>query len=444
MTATRDAAAVRGASVGLHLATAGGGEAAGRLAQILTVAVAAQALGPEGLGVVGIAWSLTAVALALVQGGPELAGIRELGAGAAASHTQPRIIVTVTALKLALAVAALPVLLAVQWGLGHTGAAAVQQLAAQMAAAGLTAAGYAWALRGICRPGDQALVRVVQAVATLAIFWPLVSLWPDPLAVPAAEGGGAAIALLFGRQRLGRLARATPPSLTELRAMAGPALHLGLSGLVTTLAWMAPLLAAAHSAPMEEVGLLTGVLRLVLGCVGILQIAIQALFPLLTRALAQDSARGRDATVALTVQAVLATLAATALLVAAAPAVVPAVLGPGFGEAIALFRLLIPVLIPVALGSPASYALMARGKTPAVLWVAVAAALAMAAACAAAFAVSPTMTSATALHPVLWGQVAVTMVVAARYGVIGRPQAPWRTLFAPSRAGALLREGRGR
>ena len=60
-----------------------GGEAANRLAQLGSVALAGWTLGVTGLGIIGIAWSLTTIAQALTIGGPELIGIRTLVRAAA-------------------------------------------------------------------------------------------------------------------------------------------------------------------------------------------------------------------------------------------------------------------------------------------------------------------------------------------------------------------------
>jgi len=162
------------------------------------------------------------------------------------------------------------------------------------------------------------------------------------------------------------------------------------------------------------------------GVGGLLQLVLQAFYPALIHLHATDEVCGRTATFVLTLQTLALTTAGLALLAAGADWLVPLVLGPDFIAAGPLFRALLPVLIPVAIASPATYALMARGESLVLIHLQIAAAVTMTLAAIVAFQFSPTAWSALVLYPVLWGQAVVTVGVAWRLGAISYPADGWR------------------
>ena len=247
----------------------GGGEAANRLGQLGTLVLAGWLLGVDGLGIIGFAWSLTTVAQALAQGGPELAGVRELARAVngvdGPVEAPARVISEVTRLKLYLALLAVPLLVLVGLTLGHGDQAATAQLAVQVLAMIAMTLGYTWALRGLWRGVEQGVIRTVQAASTLILLWPLLSVWPSPLAVPLAEAAAAVLALGVARYRLGILVHHVSPTGAGMERLIGPSLRLGLATVLATLVWMTPIVAAARWAPIDQVSYLTGTVRLILG-----------------------------------------------------------------------------------------------------------------------------------------------------------------------------------
>ncbi|HYD29489.1 MAG TPA: lipopolysaccharide biosynthesis protein [Azospirillaceae bacterium] len=438
---TTSALSARPPTLGVQLVVSGAGELANRLAQLCTIAMAGWMLGVSAVGVIGLAWSLTAIVQALVQGGPELAGTRLLALAEGTPAEQARIIADVTRLKLMLALAVAPLLMAIQIALGRNDTAALAQLAAQTAAMIAIGWGYAWAFRGVCRFIEQGAARGAQAVGSIALLWPLLLVWPSPLAVPVAEILAALLAVAVTRHRLWSLMGDCAPSSGRLRPLAVSALTVGFSGVLSALGWLMPILAAARWAPIEQISYLTGILRLLLGISGVMHIVLQSLYPLLARVQAADAVRGRDVTLALTLQATLATLAGVILLMATANIMLPLALGPEFIAAVPVFRALAPVLVPLALHLPLSYALIGRGETMAVARIQAAVTAAAIVGSLVAFKMAPNAWSVLVLHPVLWLQAMATMWVFARHNGISRPANGWGALFDPLTIGRLLHCG---
>ncbi|NGM24200.1 hypothetical protein G3576_29695 [Roseomonas stagni] len=396
-----------------QLAGNAGGDAVLRLAQLGALTLGGWQLGPAGLAVAGLAWSIAAIAANVTQGGPEMAGTRAvaLASGGVASAirgtTALKLAATLAMLLLLGLVLALPVLLpavTLPAGLGA-------QLLGQGLAALVAAWNPAWALRALGEAGSYGRVRALQGAILLATTWLFLSLTASPLALPAAEGVALLVAGLVAHRRLPALG-----APAWHRGMLGAAAHLGVAGLLSSLLWAAPLLVGAAVLTEAELGLLAGALRLVMGLSGLLQMALQALYPLMARAFADDPIVARRATQRLTLAAAAATGLGAGLLAAAAPVLLPLALGPGFAEGVTVFRILLLLLLPIAIASPAAYALLACGEVRFVAWLqGVATAGVLLASIAAGFTASaPVMVAA--LHPALWAQAAATVVRARRLG----------------------------
>ena len=164
-------------------------ELVARLSQLGIVALLGHALGPVGLGLIGMAWALYAIALPLVQDGPETVGVRALAQAPDDAAMAGRVV----ALKLAIA---LGVALSVAGGailvLGATTPAG-RQIGFQALVLLPIALAYGWALRAIERFDLVALTRAGQSVLTLALLAVVLPLWPAPLAAPLVDLSAAAV-----------------------------------------------------------------------------------------------------------------------------------------------------------------------------------------------------------------------------------------------------------
>jgi O-antigen/teichoic acid export membrane protein len=314
--------------------------------------------------------------------------------------------------------AAAPVLILAGLILGHGNPAIVTQVAVQTCAMVIVTLGYAWALRGLWRAVEQGVIRTVQAGGMLVLLWGLLAVWPSPLAVPVAEAVSAALALAVARHRLGRLAQGTVPIHSSIRPLLGPSLRVGLATLLSISVWQTPVLIAALWVSVEQVSYLTGTMRLLLGLCGLLQMALQAIYPALADRYAIDPPRARVATLSLVLLAVAVAVMGTAILMACADWLAPLLLGPDFVAVGPLLRWLLPLLIPVAIVSPMLYGLIAMGHTKDIVYLQGGALVAVVPCCVLAFWALPSAWSALVLHPVIWGQAIVISVVAWRRGVI--------------------------
>ncbi|MGC2856645.1 oligosaccharide flippase family protein [Novispirillum sp. DQ9] len=420
-----------------------GGEVASRLAQIVAVAVVGWSLGAEGLAVVGIAWSLTLIVQAIAQGGPDLVGVRALALAAEDPRRIRQVVADTGRQKLALAMAAVPLLVVFQALTGRHDAGSLGQLAAQFGAMVVVSQTHVWVFRGLGRSRDQALLRAVQTIGSLGLLVAALAVWPSPLVVPMAEAVAGLLVLMVGRARLTRLVgdRTHDAAASDWRTLlqgGRAAVGLGIAGLLSHLCWQAPVMLAARWAPLEHVGYLTVVMRLFLGANGVLQIGFQALYPTLARVYATGVAQGSAVVWGMAAYAGLAAAAGAGMVALTADGLLRLIAGPEFAPAAPLLAALLPVLVPVALASPVSYGLMARGDTRAVLALQGGAAAATLAACALAFDAQPSAWAALVLHPLLWGQAVATAAVARGRGALIRPPGGWSQGLRPSVLGRFL------
>lgn len=420
-----------------------GGEVASRLAQIVAVAVVGWSLGAGGLAVAGIAWSLTLIVQAIAQGGPDLVGVRVLALAAGDPRRISQVVVDTGRQKLALAIAAVPFLVVFQALTGRHDAGSLWQLAAQFGALMVVSQNHVWVFRGLGRSLDQALLRAVQTVGMLGILVAALAVWSSPLVVPMAEAVAGLLVLMVGRARLARLVggRKHPVATSDWPTLlqgGRAAVGLGIAGLLSNLCWQAPVILAARWAPLEHVGYLAVAMRLIVGANGVLQIGFQALYPTLARVYANGVAQGSAVVWGMAAYAGLAAAAGAGMVALTTDGLLRLIAGPEFAPAAPLLAALLPVLVPVALASPLSYGLMARGDTRAVLALQGSAAAATLAACALAFDNHPSSWAALVLHPLLWGQALATAAVALRRGTLIRPPTGWIQGLRPSVLGRFL------
>lgn len=399
-----------------RVASTGGSEIINRLTQMLSLSLVGWLLGIDGLAVVGLAWSLTTVALAIIQGGPDLIGYVQL-----AAHPHDRtIIVRINGLKLIFGAIAAPLLMAALLLLGHDDASAMRQLAAQYGAMMLAALSHVWVLRCLGRSRDQAMTRLIQAALTIGVLWGGLWLLPSPLIYPLADGLGGLCALLYARHRLGPtpdLAEPARPSLAQARS----ALKLGTSCLLATLMWQTPVILAARWGQPQDISYLSGVIRLLSGANGLIQICLLALVPVLVGLRGQDVKRAATATAALCVHAGLACSLICLACLACGDWFIPLLLGPDMQGAAHLFKSLSPVLIPLAVSAPAVYMLVALQHETAVTLVQGAGTLLMLLGCAIWPPDIPAIWMALILYPVGAVMTLAYAVLAERRGLLAWP-----------------------
>lgn len=425
--------------VSAYLLAAGGGEAVSRFAQIVGMALAGRILGPDGLGTIALAWSLTVVAQGLVQGGPELVGIRLLTHREGDAPAQARIVADISRLKLSFAAASLPVLFALDLLLGHRSRSDMTQLALQSLSMTLISLNHGWSFRGLHRPLDQGWLRACQAILSLLLLWPLLLFWPSPQSAPIAESIAGVMTFIAGLRRLGRLLPRAGARSGMAPEIFKPALMLGFGGIVAAIQWMAPIFIAASCLGTAPLGILAAVLRLIQGLNGIFQIGLQAFYPLLSGLFADRSRWTGDAIISLSLQCGTVVLVLIVLLEASAAPLIGLLLGPNFAGAAGLFQALLPVLLPIALSSPLGYGLIAKGNSGVHTLIATLSGIAMVFGCWLSFIMLPDIKGALVLYPVLFGQLAGTLLMAHHAGLLTGLTPGWRSLLDPRKLGQLLR-----
>lgn len=400
-----------------QLVATGSGEVVNRMAQLGSVSLVGWVLGVDGLAQVGLAWSLTAAALSVVQAGPEMAGMVALTTPASAGLLTAQTV----RVKAAFAAMAAPILLAVQVALGHGDMTGMFQLGAQILAMTAAAQSHVWVLRNLGRAFDQGVARLVQAVAGVALLALLLVLWRSPLAYPLAECAASLAGVAVARRRLGPLLSLPPKAPLFSRELTLASLKMGGLCMVSNIMWLTPVVAASRWTPLEDVSYLTGIMRLLIGMNSILHLCLHALYPYYAQLAGRRADDGARAMAALALQAGAATLLAAGGCALSAEWLIPVLLGPELAPAAPVFAALVPALVPTAIGAPLIYALMARKQAAALNAIHGVVTTAMIVGCAWAFHAEPTAWGALVIHAVMWLHLMLTGVVAWRLGCIRWP-----------------------
>jgi O-antigen/teichoic acid export membrane protein len=433
----------RAANLIVNLAASGGGELVARIGQIAVLAIVGRLLGAAGLGIVGIAWSLYTILLSFVQVGPELVAIQRYAQAPRDGATRAALVARTTVLKLAIALAAIPVMLAASAVTGNGDVAVVGQGLVQATIFIGGALGCGWVFRaGGWFAGNSAL-RGGQAVAGLALLLPALLVWPSPLAVPAVE---ACVALLFGLIGWAMLAREPGAAVGAGTAAVGTrfgddaraALLLGVGSFLSATAWTVAIPIVAQSLPVEQVGRLAAVLRLVIGLNSICQIGLQVCHPVLARLYKTDRAAGAAFAGALLWYATLLVLLGVAGLTAAADWMIPALLGRGLADVAPLFRLMVLALVPATIASVFGYGLLADARVATFTWISALATLATALGTWLAVRVTALPDAAAVMIPILAAQALASAYAARAAGLVAA--LPCRWVFAPAAVGRFLRQ----
>jgi O-antigen/teichoic acid export membrane protein len=431
----------RAANLIANLAASGGGELAVRVSQIATLAIVGRLLGPAGLGLVGIGWSLYMMLLSFVQVGPELVAIQRYAQAPPGSTLRAGLIARMTALKLALAVAAIPTMLAAGALIGGGERAVVLQVLVQASifVGGAVACGWVFRASGWFAPNS--LLRSGQAVLGVGLLIPALLVWPSPLAVPAVEASTALVFGLLGWALLGRevsAAWSAPGSWARLGDDARAAILLGVGSVLSAIAWTVAIPIAALYMPAEQVGRLTAVLRLVIGINSIFQIGLQVCHPMLARLYGTNRREGAAFASALLLYSTVSVLLGVAALMAVADWLIPAILGARFADVVPLFRLIALSLVPATIGSVFGYALLASAQIAAFTWISALATLATALATLAAMQLAPRPDAAAVMIPILTLQALGSAYIAWCTGLVGALPS-WR-LLAPAAIGRFLQQ----
>lgn len=438
----RQAGGEAGGTVKANLVSLGIAEAAARLAQFAALALLGRMIGPEGVGVVGVAWSMYQMAVPFVQVAPEMIGTREVARGDRADHA----LVEVSAVKLVIAAAA-GTLMVITAAIAFRGDDATR---VQVAAEGVVLLSLAvngmWLFRGLRRFSLFAAVRVAQSGGLLAGLGVGLWIWPASWMVPVVEtltGLVAAVLAWGGLSGWRSLAGAAAAIGRRLHAGVGTqlreALQLGLGSFLAAVTWSAPLLAARPFLDAAGEGQLAVTLRLMLALVGLYQLALQVFHPVLAERYSGDRERGRGLAAALTVHACATTLPVAIGLVLVAPWIVVPLLGSGFAAAGPVLSALAPVLVPITVGSVFGYALLADGRYRTYVALSAAGAIASLVASALAFRIWPQPQSVGVLTPVMALIALASAVAAWRHGLVSPGEIRWHQL-SPGRVRALLGE----
>lgn len=427
------------ASLPRQVMATGIGELGTRVAQILSISLVGWVLGAEALGIAGMAWSLAAIAVAIVQAGPELAGTGELPR----RPTPANLIAEVLTIKLIGAVLAVPLLLLAAWALDFDRKGALVQLGMQVLALLATSAGHSWIFRSLGQARRQAVLRLAQAGLLLAFLAAGLVFWRSPLVLPLAEAASAAVCLGLARRFLAtgglhRLWLAWPA-----RPVVKASLSLGVASSLSQVTWVMPIVAVAHAGSLEDVSHLTASLRLVIGLNGVMQVFFLALFPHYGRIVAVDPGRGGFVVLALAIQSALACLLLATLTIPLAGPILYLFFGPELEPAAPLFATLLPLLAPVALASPVTYGFIAGGRSDLATWVQGSATAFLVVGVWFAAWQGTGAWAALMLHPVLWVQAGVSLLLAHRFRTAVWPAGDWRPLFDPRRLRRMARIPQG-
>jgi O-antigen/teichoic acid export membrane protein len=428
-------------TVRANLAALGVAEGVARVAQLLTIALLGRVLGPEGLGIVGVAWAVLQLIAPFVQYAPELMGTRDIAQGTDTTQA----FVDVTVIKLVIGVLAAIAMVAGAAVVFADDAADRLQITVQALAPLVVALNGVWAFRGLRRFAAYAIVRSVNSVLLLVCLAVALRALPAAWVVPAAEAAVGLLAsavayrLLFDWQALPALAATMYSRGFELRERIGDAMRFGLGSFFAGTLWTVPLLVGRGFLDPAHQGYLAAALRLVLAVTSLYQLALQVFHPVLAHRYAADRPAGGGLAAALVIYAIASTVPVAAALAALAPWIIVPLLGQEFADTATVFALLALTLVPVVVGSVFGYALLADGRYGLYVWISAGGAAAAVAGCALAFYIRPEADGVGVLIPVTTAVAVISGVVAWRCDLVRFADVHLRQL-APARIRQILME----
>jgi O-antigen/teichoic acid export membrane protein len=399
----------------ISLLATGASEGIARLSQLGVIALVARDLGAAGFGVFGIAWSVEQMALAFVQIGPEMVGVRAYGQGG----DRHRLAVSITYLKLVMALVALPIMVGAVALLYGTGSAITDQAIIQGLVMIPIALSNGWILRAASHFGDFALLRVGQSLLFLAALVAVLHRWPVPLAIPITEGTVTLIAVLaFWRRSMAHANTRDDGDNQTVRDLLHGSLALGFSTLCSTLLWTACVPISGLFLTTAETGIVAQISRILAAVNGLCQIFIQVFYPALVRRYAVDVIAGAHMAGSLFVLIFAASVALVAGLALTSGWVIPTLLGHERIDAIPLFCWWLPTLIPAASGSIFGYALMATGHITRFTLISTASSIGVVIITVAAYAVFPDPRATAAMTLIMIAGAVAMGVAAFRAGLV--------------------------
>lgn len=413
-----------------NLLATGASEGIARLTQIGVIALVSRDLGPAGFGIFGIAWSLQQMALAFVQVGPEMIGIRYYGQ----SQGRRALLFDLIRLKCVVAAISLTVMIGAAILLYGYQSPIIPQTIVQGLVLIPIAAGNGWVLRAASQFSDFAVLRVGQSVLFLLALFAVLKVWPVALAIPATEGAVTVIVslLIWRRAMTYAVDEHGGPADSERhfrpRTLLHESLALGFTTLCSTLFWTVPVPLGGLFLSPAGVGIVAAVSRLLAALNGLCQMFIQVFYPALVRRYAVDPANGAATAGTLFVLAALASLVLVISLAATAQWIVPLLLGAEAIDAVGLFQYWLTTMIPAATGSIFGYALMATGRVASFTLITTIATVGVVAITALAFCIVPNPISAASGTIAMLGYAAGLGVAAYRAGLISLSRETLRIL----------------
>lgn len=335
----------------IELLAVGLAEAVTRGIQIALVALLARQLGPSGLGIVGIGWTLSLLLTPFILDVPDLLAVRRLAAGEDLALWSAR----VRGWKLAMSALAL----AAGCGLALIGGshATILQAAGALLVVAANGELNLWLLRGQARFLSLAAARAALAVMQFGLILALVHWIALPIMVPMGEAISAIlVGIATGRSLPARHWR---DGFVHLRAFSAEVLPLVGASLAANAVWMGIIPIAALFLRSEDVGFMAAALRLTMALNSIPQLVMQVAYVHLSKALAASRMAARRMVSALFAVALAGALVEFALLWMLAAELIQLVFGAQFVSGRPIFLGALANLVPGAFGAVVGHALLA-------------------------------------------------------------------------------------
>lgn len=352
-----------------NLLATGASEGIARLTQIGVIALISREIGAVGFGIFGIAWSFQQMALAFVQIGPEMAGMRLYGEGG-----RRHLLVRLTQLKLLLAMIGLAAMVACSVALYGVRSAITTQSALQALVLIPIALSNGWVLKAASQFGDFAVLRIGQSMLFLLALLGALRIWPAASTIPVTEGIVSLTATVLVWRRAMRYINEAPVAMVrasdrEIYARANwtallkESFAVGFSTLCASLLWTVSVPLGGLFLSPRDSGTVAAVSRILAAINGLCQMFIQVFFPALVRRYGDSIQAGAETAASLLILATASGFLLEVLLMLTSRWVIPALLGANRPEATSLFFWWAPIIAPTAGASVLGYALLATGRT---------------------------------------------------------------------------------
>jgi O-antigen/teichoic acid export membrane protein len=347
------------------LSVLSGGQLVAKLVGFAAFAFLARMLDPVGYGAVELVVAVTAFFTTVIDCGLGTIGVRRI---AEAPHERNALAAEIAAIKLTIALIAIPLMiLSVQaFGYAHIPRGLVLLFAASLF---FNAIYQDWLLQSAELMAQAAAGQMLRVLAFAAVIALLVRGSEDILAVGWAELAAAAIAALFYLHV--QLRRITPIGLSftaRAKSLIGEALPVGLSLGVWTANQYVPLFLMGGLVAGVETGWFAGANRLVLTLATLSYLYHFNLYPTLARAWARDSREFSETLLAsFRVVAWLGIGGALAVTIAGAP-LLDLVYGDSFASAAIPLAILIWIVPAMLLSGHARWSLIVAGAPSRVLY----------------------------------------------------------------------------